>query len=147
MPIESRIFRSGIGNPWPDTETLTPVANDFDRPNGLCFSPNESRLYIADSSHEPGKSHVRVFDVTTDNELTNGSVFTTIDPESPDGMRVDSSGRLYVAAGDGIHIFDITGTMIDKIKMPIRPTNLTFPGPDQQTLYITARTTLYSIHI
>ncbi|MFC1672346.1 SMP-30/gluconolactonase/LRE family protein [Planctomycetota bacterium] len=131
----------------PATNELTAVADDFDRPNGLCFSPDESKLYIADSSHEPGRSHVRVFDVTADNTLTGGEIFTPIDPESPDGMRFGPDGRLYVAAGDGIHIFDAAGTMVDKIEMPIRPSNLTFGGPDHKTLYITARPSLFSIRL
>jgi gluconolactonase len=124
---------------------LAAVVDDFDRPNGLCFSPDEKRLYIADSSHEPGRSHVRVFDVGADNTLTGGEVFAKIDPESPDGMRFGPDGRLYVAAGDGIHIFDADGTMTGKVGMPIRPSNCEFGGADGRTLFITARQSLYSI--
>jgi gluconolactonase len=131
----------------PDTGTLVVVADDFDRPNGLCFSPDEKKLYIADSSHEPGRSHVRVFDVTDDNGLAGGEVFAVIDPPSPDGMRADPHGRLYVAAGDGIHVFGPSGEMLGKIPTPIRPSNCEFGGPDGQTLFITARQSLYSIEL
>lgn len=131
----------------PETGELTAVSDDFDRPNGLCFSPDERRLYVADSSHEPGRSHVRVFDVAADNTLTGGVVFAPIDPESPDGMRVDAKGTLYVAAGDGIHIFDPSGDMTGRIPTPIRPTNCEFGGADGRTLFITARQSLYSIRL
>jgi gluconolactonase len=134
------VFRldPGAGGP-------VPVADDFDRPNGLCFSPDETKLYIADSSHEPGRSHVRVFEVASDNTLSGGKVFARIDPESPDGMRFGPDGRLYVAAGDGIHIFDTGGTMAGKIEMPVRPSNCEFGGAGGGTLYITARRSLYCI--
>lgn len=129
----------------PTSGALEPVADDFDRPNGLCFSPDERKLYIADSSHEPGRSHVRVFDVTAENALANGRLFAEIQPPAPDGMRTDTDGRLYVTAGDGIHVFDPSGGMLGKIRMPVRPSNCDFGGEGRHTLFITARSALFAV--
>jgi gluconolactonase len=78
-------------HPTNGNATVTIVATGFDQPNGLCFSPDESKLYVADSG---GPHHVRVFDVLPNNTLTNSRVFTVINPGVPDGMRTDASGRL-----------------------------------------------------
>ena len=124
------------------TGQLRAVASDFDQPNGLCFSPDESRLYIADSQKP---HHVRVFDVTVDNTLTNGRVFCVIDPGAPDGMRCDREGNLWSSAGDGIHVYNPRGERLGKILVPQTPANLCFGGPSGNDLYITARKTLYQI--
>lgn len=124
------------------TSTATPVVKDFDQPNGLCFGPDEKKLYIADS----GKPHhIRVFDVSADNQLTNSKIFCIIDNGVPDGIRCDAHGNLWSSAGDGIHIFAPTGALIGKIPVPETPANLAFGGSDGKTLFITARTSLYAI--
>ncbi len=126
----------------PKTKTTTLVAKEFDMPNGLCFAPDETRLYVADS----GKPrHIRVFDVQPDGTLTGGAVFCQIDQGGPDGIRCDASGRIFSSAGDGVHIFSTDGKLIGKILVPEGPANLCFGGADGQTLFITARTSLYSI--
>ena len=126
----------------PRTQLTTVVAKDFDMPNGLCFSPDEQKLYIADS----GKPHhLRVFEVRPDGTLSGGAVFSVIAPGGPDGIRCDAQGRIYSSAGDGIHIFDPDGKLIGKILVPESPANLCFGGADGQTLFITARTSLYAI--
>jgi gluconolactonase len=126
----------------PKTKTTTLAAKEFDMPNGLCFSPDEKKLYVADS----GKPHhVRGFDVQPDGALTGGAVFCQIDKGGPDGIRCDASGRIFSSAGDGIHIFSPEGKLIGKILVPESPANLCFGGVDGQTLFITARTSLYSI--
>jgi gluconolactonase len=126
----------------PRTKTTTAVAKDFDMPNGLCFSPDEKKLYIADSGQP---RHLRVFDVQPDGTLTGGTVFCQIDQGGPDGIRCDASGRIFSSAGDGIHIFSPAGKLIGKILVPEGPANLCFGGTDGNTLFITARTSLYSI--
>src|SRR3954452_9009724 len=118
------------------------VADDIEMPNGLCFSPDEKRLYIADSGRP---HHVRVFDVRDDNPLAGGAVFCIIDKGVPDGMRCDEHGNLWSTAGDGIHIFSSRGKLIQKIPVPESPANCCFGGEDGKTLFITARTSLYSI--
>lgn len=121
---------------------LTPVVDDCDKPNGLCFSPDEKRLYVADS----GKPHlIRVYDVRRNGTLANSRVFCVIDKGLPDGIRCDADGHVFSSAGDGVQIFNPNGELIGKILVPESPANLAFGGKDHQTLYITARSSLYSI--
>ena len=115
----------------PKTKTTTLAAKDFDMPNGLCFSPDEKKLYVADS----GKPrHIRVFDVQPDGTLTGGAVFCQIDKGVPDGIRCDAQGRIFSSAGDGVHIFSPDGKLIGKILVPETPANLCFGGTDGKTL-------------
>jgi gluconolactonase len=128
----------------PKTRSLTVIAQDFDKPNGVCFSPDEKRLYVADS----GKPrHIRVFDVRKDGTVSGGAVFCQIDKGVPDGIRCDARGRVYSSAGDGVHIFAPDGKLIGKILVPETPANLCFGGQDGKTLFITARTSLYAIPV
>lgn len=121
--------------------TLTRVAVGFDQPNGLCFSPDEKLLYVADSG-EP--AHVRVFPVLEDNSLGVDRVFAPIAPGKPDGLRCDADGRLFVAAGDGVQIFATDGTQVHLIPTPEAAANLCIGGPDGRTVFITARRSLYA---
>ena len=119
------------------------VVDDFNMPNGLCFAPDEKRLYIADS----GKPHhIRVFDVAGD-ELKNGRILCVIDKGVPDGIRCDEKGNVLSSAGDGIDVFAADGKLLGKIPVPETPANLCFGGADGKTLFITARTSLYSIRV
>lgn len=130
----------------PKTKALDPLVKDFVQPNGLCFSPGEKKLYIADSSFE--KHHIRVFDVQEDGTLANSKVFCTIAEGLPDGIRCDVEGRLYSSSQTGIQIFAPDGTLIGKILVPEKATaNLAFGGNGYKTLYITATTSLYSIPV
>jgi gluconolactonase len=125
----------------PATKQVDVVADDFDMPNGLCFSPDESKLYIADS----GKPHhIREFKIA-DGKLVDGRVFCTIDKGIPDGIRCDETGNVWSSAGDGVHVFSPAGELLLKISVPETPANLCFGGADHKTLFITARTSLYSI--
>lgn len=127
---------------------LTVVVDDFLQPNGLCFSPDERLLYVADSgaSHKPdAPRHIRVFDVS-DGNLTNGRVFAHIDKGIPDGMRTDVEGNLWSSAADGVHCFHPDGTLLGKILVPQAVANLTFGGPRKNRLFITASTSLYAIY-
>jgi gluconolactonase len=120
------------------------VAKDFDKPNGLCFSHDEAKLFVADS----GKPHhIRVFRVRRDGSLTNDQVFCVIEPGRPDGIRCDADGRVWSSAQDGVHIVAPDGMLIGKILVPESPANLCFGGTDGKTLFITARTSLYSIPV
>jgi gluconolactonase len=128
----------------PKAKTTTIVATDFDMPNGLCFSPDEKKLYVADS----GKPrHIRVFDVQKDGTLLGGGVFCQIDKGGPDGIRCDAEGRIFSSAGDGVHMFGADGKLLGKILVPETPANLCFGGKDGRTLFITARTSLYAIRL
>src|SRR5436190_9122039 len=126
----------------PRSKSIAAVVKDFDKPNGLCFSPDEKKLYIADS----GKPrHIRVFDVQSGGTLDGGKVFCAIDKGGPDGIRCDNSGRIWSSAGDGAHVFAPDGKLLGKILVPESPANLCFGGGDGKTLYITARKSLYAI--
>ena len=126
----------------PKSKAVTAVVKDFDKPNGLCFSPDEKKLYVADSG-EP--HHIRVFDVQKDGTVANGKVFCVIDNGVPDGIRCDTDGRVWSSAGDGVQIFAPDGALIGKILVPESAANLCFGGKDGKTLFITARSSLYAI--
>ena len=134
----------------PDTLDVTRVADDFSRPNGLAFSPDESRLYIADTgaTHAPdGPRHIRAFDVIDGRTLAGGEVFATSDRGLFDGFRLDEAGRLWTSAGDGVHCFEPDGTLIGKIRVPETVSNVCFGGPHRNRLFITATTSLYSVYL
>jgi gluconolactonase len=118
------------------------VADDFERPNGLAFSPDESILYIDDSA----RRHVRAFDVLPDGTLANSRIVADLDhpqPGSPDGMKIDVQGNLYVAGATGVWVFTPEGEHLGVIVTPERPANLAWGDADRQTLYVTARTSLF----
>ncbi|MBC8236471.1 SMP-30/gluconolactonase/LRE family protein [bacterium] len=125
---------------------LTLLVDDFDRPNGLAFSPDEKILYIADTNQK----HVRAFDVQPDGTLKNGRVFAELKSDKgggPDGMKVDTKGNLYVTGPGGTWIFDATGKHLGTIVTPEGPANCAFGGKDNKTLFITARTSVYRVKV
>jgi gluconolactonase len=129
----------------PKTKEIKPIISDCDMPNGLAFSPDEKRLYVADS----GKSkHIRVFNIAADGAITGpGEVFCKIDNGAPDGIRVDPAGRLFSSAKDGVQIFSDKGDLIGKILLPESCANLCFGGKDKDELYMTASKSLYRIKL
>jgi gluconolactonase len=130
----------------PSSGELRPVSKDFLEPNGLCFSPDEKKLYVDDSSSE--RHDIWVFDVQPDGTLQNGKAFCVIHDGAPDGIRCDADGRLYSASAIGVQVFAPDGGLIGKILVPEKATaNLCFGDADRKTLYITASTSLYSIRL
>lgn len=127
----------------PSTGETTVVADDFDRPNGLAFSADERQLYIVDTPQK----HIRRFDVEDEVRLTGGEVFATCNAGSFDGIRLDDTGRIWVAAHDGLHCFDPDGTLLGKLHVPEIVSNLTFGGPKRNDLFITATTSVYSLRL
>ncbi|HMO58879.1 MAG TPA: SMP-30/gluconolactonase/LRE family protein [Roseiflexaceae bacterium] len=124
--------------------TITLLAADFERPNGLAFSPDEQILYVDDSA----RRHVRAFDVASDGTLHNSRIIADLDhpqPGSPDGMKIDMQGHLYVTGATGVWVFEPDGTHLGVIVTPERPANCAWGDADRQTLYITARTSIYRI--
>jgi sugar lactone lactonase YvrE len=117
------------------------LLEDFDKPNGLAFSPEGTTLYCADTE----RGHVRAFDVNDDGSLREGRLFCRV--ERPDGMRVDAEGKLWIAARDGVRAFTPSGQAAGKIQVAEQPANLSFGDADLQTLYITARTSLYRFRL
>lgn len=124
----------------PETKIVARVATGFRHPNGLCFSPDETRLYVADSS---SFSLIKVFDVMEDNTLSEGRVFAS--PMIPDGIRTDSKGRLWSSGWNAVTVYDPDGTLLATIPTPQPSANLAFGGEDESILFITARTGLYGV--
>ena len=126
----------------PAAASLTAVIKNLDKPNGLCFSPDEQRLYVADS----GQPHdIHAYSVRTDGSLGEARLFATVDKGVPDGIRCDEGGRVWSSSGDGVQIFSPKGALIARILLPESAANLAFGGPKGTTLYITARTSVYGI--
>ena len=141
---ERELDLQGVYRLSPDENSLTLLVDDFDCPNGLSFSSDESVLYINDSSE---RMHVRAFDVQPDGTVANGRVFAEIVGEGgvPDGMKVDQKGNVYVTGPGGVWIFDVSGKHLGIIKTPEGATNLGWGESDWKTLYIVAKTSLYRI--
>jgi gluconolactonase len=129
---------SGVFAIRPDG-SLKLLANDFDRPNGLAFSPDQKTLYVADTT----KSRVRAFDVVADGTLSNDRVFCEL--PGPDGMKVDVDGNLWCTARDGVRVLDSKGKLVQTIEFPQVPANCGFGDEDLRSLYVTARTAVYKI--
>ena len=133
----------------PDAGTIEVVADDFDMPNGIAFSPDEKKLYIADTGathHEGGAHHIRVFDVSDDGRLSGGEVFAEINPGLADGFRLDTDGNIWTSAGDGIHCYSPEGELLGKLFVPETVANLEFGGPKRNRLFICGTTSLYAIY-
>jgi gluconolactonase len=124
---------------------VTMVANDFDKPNGLAFSPDEKTLYIVDS----GKPrNIRAIKVNADGKSLGASkVFATSSAGIFDGFRFDTDGRLWTSAGDGVHCYDPDGTLIGKIRIPEIVGNICFGGAKLNRLFICGTTSLYSTYL
>ncbi|MCQ8241547.1 SMP-30/gluconolactonase/LRE family protein [Rhizosaccharibacter radicis] len=135
----------------PHTGALRVVADDFDGPNGLAFSPDERRLYIAetgDQTKPDPRQYIRVFDVHEDGRLSGGEIFHKIEPGYCDGMCVDEDGNLWSSAGDGVHCISPDGTLLGKIRIPYTVSNLCFGGgPHKNRLFIGGSHTLYAVFL
>jgi gluconolactonase len=134
----------------PRDGSLAAVVTDFVKPNGIAFSPDETFLYIADTgaSHDPqGPRHIRKFDVRDDNTLGGGEVFAVCHAGMFDGFRCDMAGRIWSSAGDGVHCFDVDGTLLGKIHVPEVVSNVCFGGRKRNRLYICGTTSLYAIYV
>jgi gluconolactonase len=122
------------------------ILDDFEKPNGLAFSPDEQTLYVCDTA----KYHVRAFSIEQSGALVVGSgrVFATQDPGQPggpDGMKVDSAGRVFVAVALGVWVYEPDGTLLGILSLPQRPSNLNWGDPDGKTLFITAVDHVYKV--
>ncbi|SBT51229.1 SMP-30/gluconolactonase/LRE family protein [Micromonospora auratinigra] len=140
---ESEIGGNHVYRVDPHDGAVHRVADDFGQPNGLAFSPDESRLYVVDTRAK----HLRRFTVTEDGTLRGGDVFATCDAGSFDGVRLDDAGRVWVAAHDGLHCFDPDGTLLGKLHLPEVVANFTFGGPQRNHLWICASSSLYGLRV
>ncbi|MDA1193515.1 MAG: SMP-30/gluconolactonase/LRE family protein [Candidatus Poribacteria bacterium] len=140
----------------PKTGKAAVVAMELEKPNGICFSPDYSKLYVVDtgSTHTEGwNKHIRVYDVVDGDHLANGEMFCDMAPGIADGIRCDVEGNLWAAAGwvgdgyDGVHIFAPDGVMIGKIHLPEMCANLCFGGEKRNRLFMAGSTSLYSLYV
>jgi gluconolactonase len=134
----------------PENGNISVMADDFDGPNGLVFSPDETKLYVAetgDQTTDHPKQHIRVFDVSTDGHLSEGRIFHKIEPGYADGLCMDEEGNLWSSAADGVHCIDPDGRLLGKIHVPYRVSNLTFGGASRNRLFIGGSHTLYAIFL
>jgi gluconolactonase len=140
----------------PDTGEATVVVDELEKPNGLCFSPDYSRLYLVDTgvSHKPNHPrHIRLYDVVDGASLTNGRDFCDMAPGMSDGIRCDIDGNLWASAGwagegfDGVHVFAPDGDLIGRIHLPEVCANLCFGGVKKNRLFMAGSQSLYSLYV
>ncbi len=151
VQAESEIGANHVYRIDGQTGEVTIVADDFDKPNGLAFSPDEKTLYIADTgvSHNPdGPRHIRAFAVSPDGaSLSGGDVFATCTEGLFDGFRLDTQGQIWTSAGDGVHCYTPDGALIGKVRVPEVVANVCFGGKALNRLFICGTTSLYSVYL
>lgn len=147
VPGEQELPFHGVFSLAPGAAELTLLLDDFERPNGLALSPDERLLYVADTP----RHHLRVFDVRPDGTLAGDRFFAQTNPAEgegrPDGVTVDTAGRVYVAGPGGIWLFDASGAALGLLRTPERAANLNWGGGDRRTLYVTATSSLYRVRL
>src|SRR5580698_8034656 len=140
----------------PKTHEATVVASDMDKPNGLCFSPDEKLLYIVDTGvpkHPTDPHQIRVYDVVDGVRLKNGRMFVDMSPGNSDGIRCDVDGNIWSAAGwagenyNGVHVFAPDATLMGKIHLPESCANLCFGGAKKNRLFMAASQSLYAVYV
>jgi gluconolactonase len=135
----------------PTTREATVVVEGMSKPNGLCFSPDESLLYVVDSGSTPRV--IRVYDVVGGTRLANGRLFVDMSPGTSDGIRCDVDGNLWAAAGnggdgfDGVHIFAPNGDRIGQILLPEKCANICFGGAKRNRLFMAASQSIYAVYV
>ena len=127
----------------PETKEIGVVVKSVEWPNGICFSPDEKRLYVANSDAKDPV--IYAFELSENGTAGEKKVFCRIDSGVPDGIRCDARGNLWSSAGDGVQVFSTDGRRVGKIAVPEPAANLCFGGEDGKTLFITARTSLYAV--
>ncbi|MEA2779447.1 MAG: gluconolactonase [Rhodospirillaceae bacterium] len=134
----------------PASGKLHVVADDFVQPNGLAFSPDERILYIVDTGRthvKNGPAHIRKFEVGDKGKLVDRGLFADCTAGLFDGLRVDTEGRIWTSAADGVHCYAPDGTLIGKIHVPEVVANVCFGGAKRNYLYICGTTSLYGIRL
>ena len=148
----SEIGRNCVYRFDPANGSLRQVSDWLEEPNGLAFSPDESLLYVSDTSaalrtDASGHHHIAVFDVAQGQELVNPRVFAHVTPGLADGFRVDKHGFVYTSSADSVQIYHPDGTRIGRIAVPEKIGNLCFGGAARDQLFISASTSLYRIRL
>jgi gluconolactonase len=146
VPRPQQLGFQGVYRVGPDAKSPDLLVDDFDKPNGLCFSLDGRRLFINDT----GRQHIRAFDVTSDGKLRGGAVWAETKgegPGAPDGMKLDSAGNIYCCGPGGIHVFAPDATSLGVIRVPEYTANMAWGDDDFKSLYITASTSVYRIRV
>jgi len=138
----------------PATGDTTVVADGFDKPNGIAFSPDGQVLYVADSgaNQEPGSYHVgrphhiRAFEVTGGRRLVGERLFAVVSPGFPDGLKVDGEGRVYASSFFGVQVFDPDGELLGEIHLP-GAVNFCFGGRERDVLLITTDSAVWAAEL
>ena len=137
----------GVFRVSPDGELHLAVGKrQFDQPNGLCFSPDESKLYVNDTT----RALIRVFDVAPDGSLSHGRLFaqgiqSSREAGAPDGMKCDAEGNVWVTAPGGIRVYSPDGAQLGTVRIPEMPANLHWGGAEWRTLFVCATTSVYAM--
>jgi gluconolactonase len=137
------LLRDAVRRYDPRTREVTMVAKSLDKPNGLCFSPDESVLYVTDSG---AGHHLKAFDVLDGERLARERVLAEFEPMHPDGIKVDTDGRIYASFPGGVRILEPDGSRIGEIELP-GAVNFCFGGPERNVLFITADTAIYAAQL
>ena len=145
---EREIGYSGVYRVLPDGE-VQEVCSGMNLPNGLAFSPDESKLYVANTRPDP---KLLVYDLAPDGTASGEAVFSEIPFNSegqsggvPDGLKVDIEGRIYCTGPGGLWIWESNGDHVGVVELPEFPANLNWGGLDNQTIFLTCRTSVYSV--
>ena len=139
----------------PGSGRVDPVVIDVEMPNGLAFSPDESVLYVSDSSvsppsgvgdpRRPGGHAIHAYDVFEGRHAKNGRTLAVVGPGLPDGFRVDVKGNLWTSSQDSVQVLSPSGELLERVPVPEKVANVCFGGDDGRSLYVTASTSLYRI--
>ena len=130
----------------PSSGELTLLVDDMEAPNGLCFSPDESLLYVNDTR----RRHIRVWEVQPDGTIGNGRIFAELvgnDLGIPDGMKVDAEGNVYCTGPGGMWVMDPSGAPLGRVKVPEQLANFAWGDDDLRTMYFTSRTSVYRMKL
>ena len=134
----------------PANDSLMAVTDFLKEPNGLAFSPDESLLYVSDTSaalRQGGNHHIVRFEVENGKALVKPQIFAVVEPGLPDGFRLDSRGWIYTSSSDSVQVYHPDGTRLAKIAVPEKVGNLTFGGAQRNELFVCASTSLYRIRL
>ncbi len=134
----------------PKSGALRIVSDFVEEPNGLAFSPDESVLYVSDTSaalREGGNHHIVAFDVVGGQDLSNPRIFAVVNPGLADGFRVDKNGFVYTSSEDSVQVYHPDGTLIGRLPVPEKVGNVTFGGAAGDELFICASSSIYRIRL
>lgn len=146
VPREQELDFQGVFRVGGDPGSPQLLVDDFEAPNGLCFSLDGRRMFINDTA----RGHIRVFDVKGDGSLAGGEVWAETNGDGiggADGLKIDSAGNVYSTGPGGLHMFNTEGVSLGVIKMPEMAANFTWGGSDYRSLFIAASTSLYRIRM